>query len=217
MALLGRQHFHQHWGDQLPPSPSLSSPPPPPLTTRTHTHAHNTLNSHTQGLSLCTKLEELTIDRNLLHTLDPPLHHLPALQWLSASHNVLTTLPSTAFTTLTKLEYLNVSNNSLRSLEGMQVGMCILALEHSSSARYKDTLMLWGKATRCWELNPRSLPGLGHLCSITTRQLPALTILCCTGSTECFSPPYLSLPNNIKSVFLYVYSLYTSFSSPNQV
>lgn len=79
-------------------------------------------------------------NHSLLHTLDPPLHHLLALQWLSASHNMLTTLPSAAFTTLTKLEYLNISNNSIRSLEGMQVGMYVLALEHLTSTRDKDTV-----------------------------------------------------------------------------
>ena len=74
-----------------------------------------------QGLAVCTKLEELTIDRNLLQDLQL-VQYFPHLKWLSVSGNRLTSLLSAGtMTVLGKLEYLNISWNSLQGLQGIEV------------------------------------------------------------------------------------------------
>lgn len=82
-----------------------------------------------QGVALCTKLEELTVDRNLLESA-AGVGRLVHLKWLSLSSNCLTQLP--LLHDLTQLTYFNFTNNSVTSLTNLKV--CYVSL---------NALLLW--------------------------------------------------------------------------
>ena len=76
------------------------------------------INYYTQGLESCSKLEELTIDKNVLESITG-VEHLNQLKWLSVSSNHLSSFPP--LHTLTQLTYLNISDNYVSSLMHLKV------------------------------------------------------------------------------------------------
>ena len=71
-----------------------------------------------QCLSLCSRLEELSVDRNLLESA-AAVEGLVHLKWLSLQSNRLTELPS--LHNLNQLSYFNFSDNSISSLANLKV------------------------------------------------------------------------------------------------
>ena len=72
-----------------------------------------------QGLMQCAKLEELTLDDNLIHNTEG-IGKLGSLKWLSLSSNQLSELSDDLWT-LSKLHYLNISHNSISTLHHLKV------------------------------------------------------------------------------------------------
>lgn len=67
----------------------------------------------------CTKLEELTLDNNVIHSTEG-IGKLHSLKWLSLSSNQLSELSDDLWT-LSKLHYLNISHNSISNLHHLKV------------------------------------------------------------------------------------------------
>ena len=72
------------------------------------------------GVLVCSQLEELTLDGNLITTI-AGIGSLSRLKWLSVASNKLNSLPSSELQALKSLEYLNISSNSVSSLQGVKV------------------------------------------------------------------------------------------------
>ena len=75
-----------------------------------------------QGIELCSKLEELTLDDNFI-TQPIALHHFINLQWLSIANNNLHSLPHSSTGPLLHLTYINVSGNRIDSLNELEVSL----------------------------------------------------------------------------------------------
>lgn len=67
----------------------------------------------------CLKLEEVTLDDNLIHSIDG-IGNLHSLKWLSLSSNQLSALPDNLWR-LSKLRYLNISHNTISTLNHLKV------------------------------------------------------------------------------------------------
>ena len=78
--------------------------------------------------ALPTTLEELVLDENVIMSLPEGLGALKDLRWLSARQNLLSSLPSAAFLTLTSLTHLDLRNNKLKTLPE-EVGSCTALVE----------------------------------------------------------------------------------------
>ena len=88
----------------------------------TATHTNLSINSSSQGLESCYKLEELILDSNCLSHL-PALHHYPHLTWLSLADNKISLLSFPSFP-LKHLYHLNLSGNLISTLTGIEVMRC---------------------------------------------------------------------------------------------
>lgn len=79
----------------------------------------------------CTTLEELTLDNNLLCSIEG-VAKLHSLVWLSLSCNQLMGLPSELWG-LSKLRYFNVSHNALRTLQELKVDFSVSFLTNTNT------------------------------------------------------------------------------------
>ena len=80
--------------------------------------AFNSLTS-LDGIIQCSNLEELTLDGNLVHSIEG-IGNLHSLKWLSLSSNQLSMLPDD-LRGLSKLRYFNISHNAISTLNHLKV------------------------------------------------------------------------------------------------
>ena len=125
-------------------------------------------------MSLCSRLEELSVDRNLLESA-AGVEGLLHLNWLSLSSNRLTELPS--LRSLNQLSYFNFSDNFISSLTNLKVLPLLSPLLPSPSLPSLYSVNQLFSLIAC-----RALP---HLWSSMLPVILSLMSVSCFASSRC--------------------------------